>query len=229
MQERLVQDLMSREVLCASPDTTATELVALMRENAYSCIVISEHDAPLGIVTERDVVGVLDDLLSSENRLELTARDFMSAPVMTINDDRPLFEAIVFCRSRSVRHLPVVDRHGRLAGLLTQSDLTSYHLHSIETERARLEDPFADADELLAANERLKAMAHEDSLLGIGNRRAMEVDLEYTHESALRYATPYAIAVIDVDYFKLYNDALGHRAGDDLLRTVVGRIQAGIR
>jgi diguanylate cyclase (GGDEF)-like protein len=229
MQEQTVQNLMSSNVLCAPPDASASQLVSLMHENAFSCIVISEDGRPVGMVTERDVVGVLHSVLKGETSGEMAASEFMSAPVMTIQEDRPVFEAMIYCRSRNVRHLPVVDRRGRLVGLLTQSDLTEHHLHSIEEERSRLEDPDIDAGDLVAANERLKALAHEDPLLGIGNRRAMEVDLQYTHESGLRYSTPYAVAVCDVDHFKLYNDTYGHRAGDELLRRVVDYLRAEIR
>ncbi|HEU0073940.1 MAG TPA: GGDEF domain-containing protein [Dehalococcoidia bacterium] len=229
MQEQTTKDLMSSSVLCAPPDASAEQLVALMHENAFSCIVISEYDRPVGIVTERDVVGVLHSVLRGEASGDQPASEFMSTPVITILEDRPVFEAMVFCRSRNVRHLPVVDRQGRLVGLLTQSDLTEHHLHSIEEERARLEDPDIDAGDLMAANERLRALAHEDPLLGIGNRRAMEVDLQYTHESGLRYSTSYAVAVCDVDYFKLYNDTYGHQAGDELLRHVVDYLRSGIR
>ena len=200
-----------------------------MHEHAYSCILISEDERPVGIVTERDVVRVLNGVLKGDTDGGIPASEFMSEPVMTIYDDRPVFDAVVFCRSRSVRHLPVIDRQGRLVGLLTQSDLTSFHLHSIEIERSHLEDPFANPDELVAANERLKALAHEDSLLGIGNRRAMEVDLEYTHEAGLRYGTPYAVGVCDVDFFKLYNDRYGHRAGDELLVRIVDYLQGAVR
>ncbi len=220
---------MSKDVLCAPSDITAASLVALMRENAYSCIVISEDDQPVGIVTERDVVGVLDEVLKGEQSGDLHASEFMSVPVMTIEEDRPIFDAIVLCRSRGVRHLPVVNRQGSLTGLLTQSDLTSFHLHSVELERSRLQDPTANQEELIAANERLQTLALEDSLLGIGNRRAMEVDLAYTHETALRYLTPYAVAACSVDYFELYNDTYGHRAGEELLRQLVDFLRAKLR
>ncbi len=69
---------MSKDVLCAPSDITAASLVALMRENAYSCIVISEDDQPVGIVTERDVVGVLDEVLKGEQSGDLHASEFMS-------------------------------------------------------------------------------------------------------------------------------------------------------
>jgi len=224
-----VRALMSMKVLCAPPEASARELVALMHAHTYSCIVISDGDRPVGIVTERDLVGVLHQILNGEQRNEVAASEFMSAPVLTIQEDRPVFEALVLCRSRHVRHLPVVDRNGGLVGLLTQSDLIGHHLRSIEVERARLDDPNAEARDLIAANERLKALAHEDALLGVGNRRAMEIDLQYTHEASLRYSSPYSIALCDVDYFKLYNDTYGHQAGDGILCRIVEVLQTGIR
>jgi diguanylate cyclase (GGDEF)-like protein len=229
MKEQSVRQLMSAEVLCAGPDTALTELVSLMHENAFSCIVISEDDVPVGIVTERDIVAALDEVLRGEKRGDMPASEFMSSPVHTIQEDRPIFEAIVFCRSRNVRHIPVVDRQGSMIGLLTQSDLTQYHMHSIEEQRAHLQNPSASSESLLAANERLQHLAHEDPLLGVGNRRAMEVDLQYTHEASLRYGTVYAATLCDVDYFKLYNDSRGHQAGDDLLRMVVAYLQESLR
>jgi diguanylate cyclase (GGDEF)-like protein len=229
MLDQLVSNLMTRNVLCAEPETPLSELAAAMHERTYSCIVISQDDAPVGIVTERDVVGALDDVLNNNQTGNLPAAEFMSTPVLTIRDDAPVFEALVLCRSRHIRHLPVVDRHGRLAGLLTQSDLTRAHLRSIEEQRLTLEDPTSDADDLVAANERLKALAHEDALLEIGNRRAMEIDLQYTHEASLRYGTAYSVALCDVDYFKLYNDTKGHQAGDESLRRVVDFLKGEIR
>ena len=220
---------MSAEVLCAPPNTPLDELVALMHEHAFSCIVISEDDAPIGIVTERDIVSVLDQVLRGERDGAVPASEIMSAPVHTIAEDRPIFEAIVFCRSRAVRHLPVVNRMGCLVGLITQSDLTQHHLHSIEEQRAQLENPYAEAIDLVVANERLKALAHEDALLGIGNRRAMEVDLQYTHEASLRYGSVYSLALCDVDNFKSYNDTYGHQAGDRLLRQLVEYLRAEVR
>jgi len=229
LPEPLVRDLMSTDVLCAAPESPASEVVSLMHERSYSCLVISQDDAPAGIITERDIVSVLDQVLNQGQGGEAPAASFMSHPVLTIRDDAPIFEALVLCRAHNVRHLPVVDRHGRLAGLLTQSDLTLAHMLRIEEQRALLEDPGTAAEDLVTANERLKALAHEDALLHIGNRRAMEVDLQYTHEAGLRYGTVYSLALCDADYFKQYNDTYGHQAGDAILRRVADHLKDSIR
>jgi diguanylate cyclase (GGDEF)-like protein len=69
----------------------------------------------------------------------------------------------------------------------------------------------------------------EDGLLGIGNRRAMEVDLEHTHAVALRYKHPYTVVLFDIDHFKLYNDHYGHLEGDACLKQVSQTLEEAIR
>ena len=229
MPEQLVRDLMSPNVLCAPPEIPVSEVVPLMHERSYSCLVISRDGAPVGIITERDLVGVLDQVLNQKHPGDFPASDFMSEPVLTVRDEAPLFEAMVLCQARNLRHLPVIDRFGRLAGLLTQSDLTRAHMRSVEEQRILIENSGTGADDLVTANERLKALAHEDALLRIGNRRAMEVDLHYTHEASLRYGTVYSIALFDVDFFKQYNDTYGHQAGDNVLRATVDYLKGAVR
>lgn len=84
-------------------------------------------------------------------------------------------------------------------------------------------------DELAAVNERFKSLALEDSLTGIGNRRAMELDLENIHAIGLRFHHPYSVALFDVDLFKRFNDHYGHPAGDELLRSLSERLCTFLR
>jgi diguanylate cyclase (GGDEF)-like protein len=70
------------------------------------------------------------------------------------------------------------------------------------------------------ANLTLVELSLNDALTGLGNRRRMEEDLERTHARSLRVERAYAIALFDIDHFKLYNDHYGHLAGDEALRQV---------
>jgi diguanylate cyclase (GGDEF)-like protein len=68
--------------------------------------------------------------------------------------------------------------------------------------------------------------AGTDPLTGLGNQRAFEEQLTTLVAHAQRHALPLALAVVDVDHFKLVNDRFGHRHGDGLLREVAALLGA---
>lgn len=73
---------------------------------------------------------------------------------------------------------------------------------------------------LLAASQRLRALSVVDPLTGICNRRQFEDDLDRIWGECLADQRPLGMLIIDVDHFKLYNDKLGHLAGDECLKLV---------
>jgi diguanylate cyclase (GGDEF)-like protein len=85
------------------------------------------------------------------------------------------------------------------------------------------------ADQLRRLNGELTALARQDPLTGLGNRRALDQDLDLLEARATRYAHSYCIAVLDVDHFKSYNDTYGHLAGDRVLRTFATQLQNQVR
>lgn len=72
---------------------------------------------------------------------------------------------------------------------------------------------------------RLDVMAHQDALTGTANRRSMENFLD----DALLQAEPFALLMLDVDYFKRYNDHYGHQAGDACLIKVADIVKTSVR
>ncbi len=74
--------------------------------------------------------------------------------------------------------------------------------------------------EIADANVRLKALATTDGLTGLKNHREFQDSLEREYFRAGRYGTPLSLLMIDVDYFKQFNDQFGHPAGDVVLTQV---------
>lgn len=74
--------------------------------------------------------------------------------------------------------------------------------------------------ELRAARDRLVRLAITDGLTGIANRRQFDEQLAHEWHRASRMNQLLAIVMVDVDWFKNYNDYYGHQAGDDCLRKV---------
>ena len=75
-------------------------------------------------------------------------------------------------------------------------------------------------DALLIANRQLEVYSQTDGLLGIANRKCFESRLHEEWLRAGRDQIPLGLLMIDVDFFKRYNDRYGHQAGDRCLRAV---------
>ncbi|AVO39913.1 sensor domain-containing diguanylate cyclase [Simplicispira suum] len=75
---------------------------------------------------------------------------------------------------------------------------------------------------LETANHRLRALSRTDGLTAIANRRRFDEVLANEWARSQRTGEPLALAMLDIDWFKAYNDHYGHLAGDDCLRTVAG-------
>ncbi len=76
------------------------------------------------------------------------------------------------------------------------------------------------AEQLRRANAQLVALAQQDSLTGIGNRRAFEEGFAEAWNHACESGTPLAVLMIDIDHFKQFNDLYGHLLGDRCLARV---------
>ena len=75
-------------------------------------------------------------------------------------------------------------------------------------------------DDLATANTRLQALTMQDGLTGIYNRRYFDQKLEKEWQRALRNQDSLALLLIDIDFFKDFNDKYGHLAGDECLKRV---------
>ena len=77
--------------------------------------------------------------------------------------------------------------------------------------------------------QRLQQLSTTDSLTGIANRRYLEEKLASEWARGVRSQQQLALIMLDVDYFKDFNDAYGHQAGDECLRLVTGAIRVACR
>ena len=82
---------------------------------------------------------------------------------------------------------------------------------------------------LVTLNGKLEALAMQDGLTGLGNRRKFDLALQDEFSRATREASVLALIMIDVDCFKQYNDLYGHAAGDECLKAIGKVVQAGPR
>ena len=134
-----VADNMSAHVQCVPVDAALREAARLLAEHAISCLVVLDGEAPAGIITERDVVREV--ARNPEGWAATSVRDVMSHPLHVTDTGATVAEVIATCARHRVRRLPVVTEDGRLAGIVTQTDLVRAahrHLQSYAAELERL-------------------------------------------------------------------------------------------
>lgn len=121
------KSIMSRDVVYVHPDTPIAEVVDRLIENDITGVpVVDSHGQLAGIVTEKDMIGVL----LGRERPHGTARDYMTAEVVCFDEDDDIV-AICECLVKNpLRRVPILS-HGRLAGIISRRDLIKYILEPI--------------------------------------------------------------------------------------------------
>ena len=79
------------------------------------------------------------------------------------------------------------------------------------------------------SNKELAKLSTTDGLTGLANRRRFDEVAPHEWQRAMRKREPLAIAMIDVDFFKIYNDKYGHQAGDQALTVIADTLAKGLR
>ena len=105
-------------------------------------------------------------------------------------------------------------RHGLRFGALSMVILFSLGLTD------RYQQALRGRERAEAENRMLQALSFRDALTGLWNRRRFDEQIRHEWARAARDGRPLALMIIDVDEFKLFNDAYGHQAGDACLRRV---------
>ena len=116
-----LKQLMTAHVELIHPDTPVHEAARVMRLCHIGALPVCEGSQLQGILTERDLVARV--LAEGRDPTRTTVRDVMTAELMACTEDQDRAEALRLMQERQIRHLAVVDRAGRLVGLLSLRDL----------------------------------------------------------------------------------------------------------
>lgn len=119
-----VASIMTKEVKTAKESQTVKAVAKIMNETDIGSLVIvkgTEVDKPIGIITERDLVRVAGT--AEVLTLQMPVRDIMSKPVITIDSNSSIRDAIQSMELNNFRRLPVVDREKKMVGIITDKDI----------------------------------------------------------------------------------------------------------
>src|SRR5690242_18126571 len=115
------RDLMSRDIVTITPETTTRDAARILVENGIGVVpVVDETGAPLGIVSEADLIGSdRAEPLSDPTR---TAREIMSFPLIAITENAEVHEIAHLLGGHRVQCLPVI-RDERIIGIISRTDI----------------------------------------------------------------------------------------------------------
>jgi diguanylate cyclase (GGDEF)-like protein len=99
----------------------------------------------------------------------------------------------------------------------------------MDSRKARERELLEVARWLEEANASLRRLTTLDALTGAGNRRHFDAQLDAEWRRSARGGEPLAVVMIDIDYFKSYNDRFGHPAGDECLRRVAEALTGALQ
>ncbi|MEZ5166574.1 MAG: CBS domain-containing protein [Acidimicrobiales bacterium] len=119
-----------------TPTSTIEDVVAALATHGVGALVVSSDGVTVeGIISERDIVR--DLAVRGAGILTRTARDLMTADVVTCGRDATSEELMAQMTSGRFRHVPVVD-DGRLVGIVSIGDVVNARVRELETEAEHL-------------------------------------------------------------------------------------------
>lgn len=120
--KRTVQDVMTREVEIAAPESTVTHVALLMKEQDCGSIPVGELDKLIGFITDRDIV--LRCVAEDRDPVMTVAKDIMTEKILYCFDTDSLEDAAENMARNQVRRLPVVTKEKKLVGIVSLGDLS---------------------------------------------------------------------------------------------------------
>lgn len=151
-----VSSLIRRPAVSFSPDGTVGEAASRMAEDRISSLLIP-WEGGWGILTDRDL---RSRVLAAGRPPETRVAEVMTVPVRTIPSDSMAGEALLVMLDGGFHHLPVIDAHGGLAGVVTDTDLMGLSRQSPFALKSAIERSPSEA-EAVAAARRLPEVAGE--------------------------------------------------------------------
>jgi CBS domain-containing protein len=125
------------DVITIAPEALVSDMLKLLKDNNLGAVVVSDNGRRIrGIVTERDVVR---KLVEGADFLEAPVSSIMNSDVLTCKPDDSVQSLMSTMTNQRLRHLPVVDEDGELAGIVSIGDVVKSHITQIEFERDQLE------------------------------------------------------------------------------------------
>jgi CBS domain-containing protein len=115
-----VEEIMTRELICVEPQMSVVEAAKRMKSAGIHAVLVVEGERLVGIVVDRDLV--LKVLAEERDPSRTEVREIMTPDPVTVEPGTDVIEAARLMRRHRVSRLPVVERSGRVAGIVSEVD-----------------------------------------------------------------------------------------------------------
>lgn len=130
-----------RPLVSVNLETSVMEAVRTMTEESIGAITVTEGNRLVGIFSERDL---MLRVVSEKRDPERTyIRDVMTSPVETIPRDSTVDDALKIMLEKHIRHLPILDRDGKLSGMISMRSLLHEKVEELTDQLDSLEAYFS--------------------------------------------------------------------------------------
>ncbi|MBN1160396.1 MAG: diguanylate cyclase [Dehalococcoidales bacterium] len=197
--------------------------IVLIEENEFICVALSSPEASAYQIGDRIPIEGTGTAWVVAQKKPFIETDLAEEKCFTTS--KFFYEHGL----RSTAYLPLIAK-GKIIGSFilaskTPNAFSRRHIKLLEQLASQIATPLENTQLYALA----KKKAGVDELTGLYNRRSLEevIDSEISRHS--RYGGNFALAILDLDSFKIYNDTYGHLAGDNLLQIVGRNIKGAVR
>lgn len=127
--ELVISQVMTKNLITLNPNDSMLSALDKFRENRISGAPVIDSDRLAGILSTEDMIRCLRD-----GRIDQNVQDYMTPNVITVRDTDPVVEALKIFQKLRVGRLPVVNKEGKLSGLLTKGDISDGLLVALQKD-----------------------------------------------------------------------------------------------
>lgn len=136
MAHTFVKDVMITNIASLDSSSMIKDAAKLMEEKNIGCIIVTQQNSPVGILTERDFVR---RIAAKEKPLTSSLDEVMSSPLISIGPDETVWEAAESMKVNNIHKLPVIEE-SKVIGIITTTDLVEICSVGSDSEMRRICD-----------------------------------------------------------------------------------------
>jgi signal-transduction protein with cAMP-binding, CBS, and nucleotidyltransferase domain len=136
MNSAFVNDIMSKNVVTVDKSTSLQEATQKMSELKIGCVVVTNNNKPVGIVTERDCV---TKIIAEGRPLFTEIFEVMSSPLITISPEETIWEASEMMKTKGIHKIPV-KKNEQIIGIITTTDIVRISSAGSDSEMRKMCD-----------------------------------------------------------------------------------------